>query len=63
MVILEKSKLDLDPATVEELEQAEQEVYQAATQTVKTSSAREIASKMEEATARIRRAELDRLFF
>jgi hypothetical protein len=49
-------------AFLEELEQAEKEVYQAATQTVKTSSAREIASKMEEATARIRRAELDRLF-
>jgi len=37
-------------------------VYLAATQTVKTSSAREIASKMEEATNVIRRAELDRLF-
>jgi len=49
-------------AFLEELEEAEKEVYQAATQTVKTSSAREIASKMEEATARIRRAELDRLF-
>ena len=49
-------------AFLEELEQAEKEVYQAATQTVKTSSAREIAFKMEEATARIRRAELDRLF-
>jgi len=49
-------------AFLEELEEAEKEVYQAATQTVKTSSAREIASKMEEATARVRRAELDRLF-
>jgi hypothetical protein len=49
-------------AFLRELEEAEKEVYQAATQTVKTSSAREIASKMEEATARIRRAELDRLF-
>jgi hypothetical protein len=49
-------------AFLEELEEAEKEVYQAATQTVKTSSAREIASKMEGATARIRRAELDRLF-
>ncbi|KPK87762.1 MAG: hypothetical protein AMJ94_16460 [Deltaproteobacteria bacterium SM23_61] len=45
-----------------ELEEAEKEVYLAATQTVKTSSAREIASKMEEATNVIRRAELDRLF-
>jgi hypothetical protein len=49
-------------AFLEELEEAEKEVYQAATQTVKTSSAREIASKMEEATARMRRGELDRLF-
>jgi hypothetical protein len=49
-------------AFLEELEGAEKEVYQAATQTVKTSSAREIASKMEEATAKVRRAELDRLF-
>jgi len=50
-------------ALLEELEQAEKEVYQAATQTIKTFSGREIASKMEEATARIRRAELDRFFF
>ena len=49
-------------AFLRELEEAEKEVYQAAAQTVKTSSAREIASKMEEAAARIRRAELDRLF-
>jgi len=49
-------------AFLRELEEAENEVYQAATQTVKTSSAREIVSKMEEAAARIRRAELDRLF-
>jgi hypothetical protein len=49
-------------AFLEELEQAEREVYQAATQTVKTSSAWEIASKMEEATGRIRQAELDRIF-
>jgi hypothetical protein len=49
-------------AFLEQLEEAEKEVYQAATQTVKTSSAREIASKMEEATASIRRAELDRIF-
>jgi predicted RNase H-like HicB family nuclease len=49
-------------AFLEELEQAEREVYQAAHQTVKSSSSREIASKMEEATARVRRAELDRLF-
>ena len=45
-----------------ELEEAEQEVYRAATQTVKTSSAREIASRMEEAAARVRRAEMDRIF-
>jgi hypothetical protein len=49
-------------AFLQELEEAEKEVYQAATQTVKTSSAREIASRMEEAAARARRAELDRLF-
>jgi len=49
-------------AFLEELEQAEIDVYQAATQTVKTASAREIAAKMEEATSRIRRAELERLF-
>jgi hypothetical protein len=49
-------------AFLRELEEAEKEVYQAATQTVKTSSARDFAAKMEEATARIRRAELDRLF-
>lgn len=49
-------------AFLEELGEAEKEVYQAATQTVKTSSARQIASRMEEATARVRRAELNRLF-
>jgi len=49
-------------AFLRELEEVEKEVYQAATQTVKTSSAREIASRMEEATARIRRGELDRVF-
>ncbi len=49
-------------AFLRELEEAEKEVYQAATQTVKTSSASEIASKMEEATASIRRAQLDRIF-
>ncbi len=47
---------------LEELEEAEKEVYQAATQTVKRSSAREFASKMEEATVRVRRAELAWLF-
>ena len=47
---------------LEELEEVEKEVYQAATQTVKTSSAREIASRMEETAARVRRAELNRLF-
>lgn len=49
-------------AFLEELEEAEKDVYQAATQTVKTSSAREIASKMEETAARVRGAELDQLF-
>ncbi len=49
-------------AFLRELEEAEKEVYQAATQTVKTSSASEIASKMEEATASIRRAQSDRIF-
>jgi hypothetical protein len=49
-------------AFLKELEAAEKEVYQAATQTVKTSSAREFASRMEDATARIRRAELDKVF-
>jgi len=49
-------------AFLRELEGAEKEVYQAATQTVKTSSAREVAFRMEEAAARIRRAELNRLF-
>jgi hypothetical protein len=49
-------------AFLQELEKAEKEVYQAATQTVKTSSAREVASRMEEAAAGVRRAELNRLF-
>ncbi|NWF55158.1 MAG: hypothetical protein HXY45_10235 [Syntrophaceae bacterium] len=49
-------------AFLRELEEAEKEVYQAATQTVKTSSAREIASRMEEAAARIRQAEMGWLF-
>ena len=49
-------------AFLRELEGAEKEVYQAATQTVKTSSAREVAFRMEEAASRIRRAELNRLF-
>jgi hypothetical protein len=45
-----------------QLEQAEEDVIRAATQTVKTSSASGIASKMEETTERIRRAEIERIF-
>jgi hypothetical protein len=49
-------------AFVEQLEQAEEEVIRAATQTVGTSSASGIASKMEETTKRIRRAEIETIF-
>ena len=45
-----------------EVERAEREVYQAAHQTVKGSSAQEIASRMEEATRNFRRAELKKLY-
>jgi hypothetical protein len=45
-----------------QLEQAEEDVIRAATQTVKTSSASGIVSKMEETTERIRRAEMERIF-
>jgi hypothetical protein len=47
---------------VEQLEQVEKEVIRAATQTLGTSSASGIASKMEEATERIRRAEIEAIF-
>jgi hypothetical protein len=49
-------------AFVEQLEQVEREVIRAATQTVGTSSASGVASKMEETTERIRRAEIERIF-
>jgi hypothetical protein len=49
-------------AFVEQLEQLEKEVIKAATQTVGNSSAPGIASKMEETTDRIRRAEIERIF-
>ena len=49
-------------AFLEQLEQVEREVIRAATQTVKTSSASGVASKMEETTERIRRAELETIF-
>jgi len=49
-------------AFLEELEQLEKEVYRAAMQTVKSPSAREIARKMEEATHKIRRAEVEKIF-
>jgi len=47
---------------LQELEKAEREVYQAATQTVKTATAREMASRMEEATAKIRQAGMGKIF-
>lgn len=49
-------------AFIEQLEQVEREVIRVATQTVKTSSASGIASKMEETTERIRRAEIEKIF-
>jgi hypothetical protein len=49
-------------AFVEQLEQLEKEVIKAATQTLGNSSAPGIASKMEETTERIRRAEIERIF-
>lgn len=49
-------------AFIEQLEQIEREVIRVATQTVKTSSASGIASKMEETTERIRRAEIEKIF-
>jgi hypothetical protein len=47
---------------VEQLEQVEKEVIRAATQTLGTSSASGVASKMEEATDRMRAAEVERIF-
>lgn len=49
-------------AFLERLEQLEKEVYLVAMQTVKTSSAREVAKQMEEATFKIRRAEVEKIF-
>ena len=47
---------------VEQLEQVEKEVIRAATQTLGTSSASGIASKMAETTERIRRSEIEKIF-
>jgi hypothetical protein len=47
---------------VKQLEQVEKEVIRAATQTLGNSSASGIASKMEETTERIRRAEIETIF-
>lgn len=44
------------------LEQLEKEVYRAALQTVKSISAKEIAQQMEEATFKIRRAAVEKIF-
>jgi len=49
-------------AFIMQLEQVEKEVIRAATQTLGTSSASGIASKMEETTERIRRIEIERIF-
>jgi plasmid maintenance system killer protein len=49
-------------AFIAQLEQVEEEVIRAATQTVKTSSASGIASKIEETTDRVRAAEIERIF-
>jgi hypothetical protein len=49
-------------AFIMQLEQVEKEVIRAATQTLGTSSASGIASKMEETTERIRRAEIETIF-
>jgi hypothetical protein len=47
---------------LKQLELAEKDVNRAATQTLRTSSAPEIVSKMEEAMDRIRAAEIERIF-
>jgi uncharacterized Fe-S cluster-containing radical SAM superfamily enzyme len=49
-------------AFLEQLEQAEKEVNRAAIQTVRTESAKEIVSRMEEAAEKIRMAEVERIF-
>jgi hypothetical protein len=49
-------------AFLKQLEQAEKEVNRAATQTLRTSSAPEIVSKMEETAGRVRGAEIERIF-
>jgi len=49
-------------AFLKQLEQAEKDVNRAATQTLRTSSAPEIVSKMEEAADRVRSAEVERIF-
>ena len=47
---------------LKQLEQVEKEVNRAATQTLRMSSAPDIVSEMEEATERIRSAEVERIF-
>jgi hypothetical protein len=49
-------------AFLKQLDQVEKEVNRAATQTLRTSSAPDIVSKMEEATDRVRAAEMERIF-
>jgi hypothetical protein len=49
-------------AFLKQLEEVEKEVNRAATQTLRTSSAPEIVTKMEGATERIRAAEVERIF-
>jgi hypothetical protein len=49
-------------AFLKQLGQAEKEVNRAATQTLRTSSAPEIVSKMEEAADRVRSAEVEKIF-
>ncbi len=49
-------------AFLKQLEQAEREVNRAATQTLRTSSAPEIVSKMEETAGRVRAADVERIF-
>jgi len=49
-------------AFLKQLEQAEKEVNRAAMQTLRTSSAPEIVSRMEETTDRVRTAEVERIF-
>jgi len=49
-------------AFLKQLEQAEKEVNRAATQTLRTSSAPEIVTRMEETTDRVRAAEVERIF-